>query len=243
MSDCPQCGDPGFGSLAGTFGGCSCKKPPKVDAYQEWLKNHPCDTETIWYIQNCLGTLFGFEHPMAQSAKESWEESRESPEKKEESIHGCMAPYETCRNPDCPRDCCRWKNAKKQGTDIVKEMTRKCKCGYKPQHKLLKDGEPIRNGQHHVCKEMTKCRYGNSKGISCLDRTCPRDGNPGPRDYYLKSEIDGMFQGLIGDIEQEQKEWRKDLLDCLDEMSKSFPSDWEWKKNEDYIKDLRKQYL
>lgn len=45
-------------------------------AFDSWLRNHPCDTETLWYIQNMLGTVLGFEHPLAQEAQKAWEDSR-----------------------------------------------------------------------------------------------------------------------------------------------------------------------
>src|SRR3990167_8105071 len=57
-----------------------CEKPgqpsekPK-QSFTHWLKNHPCTEEELWKIQNCLGTLLGYEHPLAQEAVQAWKRS------------------------------------------------------------------------------------------------------------------------------------------------------------------------
>ena len=43
---------------------------PKFDA---WLKSHGCTTEELWKLQNCLGTVLGFDHPEAVAAKRAWQ--------------------------------------------------------------------------------------------------------------------------------------------------------------------------
>lgn len=47
--------------------------------FDTWLKNHGCDTEELWKIQNCLGNLYGFDSEHAKEASKAWEESRKDP--------------------------------------------------------------------------------------------------------------------------------------------------------------------
>ncbi len=48
----------------------------KEELFINWLNNHPCSTEELWKIQNCLGTVFGFNSAIAMQAAHSWERSR-----------------------------------------------------------------------------------------------------------------------------------------------------------------------
>lgn len=47
-------------------------------SFDQWHKNHGCSTKELWLIQNCLGTLYGFDHPDAKAASESWGNSRKA---------------------------------------------------------------------------------------------------------------------------------------------------------------------
>lgn len=44
--------------------------------FQDWLTNHPCTTEELWKIQNCLNTLLEPEHPLVQQAVQAWHDSK-----------------------------------------------------------------------------------------------------------------------------------------------------------------------
>jgi hypothetical protein len=47
---------------------------PNFDA---WHKNHGCTKEELWKIQNCIGALFGFDHPVAIDAAKAWRKALE----------------------------------------------------------------------------------------------------------------------------------------------------------------------
>lgn len=44
--------------------------------FHEWLENHRCSVEELWKIQNCLGSVLGFENPIAKDAEEAWRKQR-----------------------------------------------------------------------------------------------------------------------------------------------------------------------
>lgn len=45
--------------------------------FDHWFKHHPCDRETLWHVQNALGTILGFDHIEAQAAMKAWENCKE----------------------------------------------------------------------------------------------------------------------------------------------------------------------
>lgn len=45
---------------------------PKSQTFTDWLESHGCTTEELWKIQNCIGSLWGFDHPIAKEAAKAW---------------------------------------------------------------------------------------------------------------------------------------------------------------------------
>lgn len=43
-----------------------------VSKFTSWLKAHGCSKKELWLIQNCIGTVFGFDHLIAKEATEAW---------------------------------------------------------------------------------------------------------------------------------------------------------------------------
>lgn len=41
-------------------------------SFAEWLKRHGCDRDTLWNLQNMLGSCLGWDHPLHLEAKEAW---------------------------------------------------------------------------------------------------------------------------------------------------------------------------
>lgn len=46
-------------------------------SFPDWLKSHACSTHELWLIQNCIGSLFGFDHWAAVEAKNAWLKAKE----------------------------------------------------------------------------------------------------------------------------------------------------------------------
>lgn len=66
MPDCPACVQP----------------KTSGQSFQGWYSRHVCSTQTLWYLQNCLSSLLGADHPDAKAAQEAWLNS-DKEEKKE----------------------------------------------------------------------------------------------------------------------------------------------------------------
>ncbi len=53
-------------------------------SFKEWHSRHGCSAETLYYIQNCLGSMYGFDDPNALQATIAWQDQRnkeKAPEK------------------------------------------------------------------------------------------------------------------------------------------------------------------
>lgn len=72
MPDCPACVQP----------------KTSGQSFQDWYSRHGCSTQTLWYLQNCLSSLLGADHPDAKAAQEAWLNS-DKEEKKEERCTNC----------------------------------------------------------------------------------------------------------------------------------------------------------
>lgn len=45
---------------------------PQAEQFHKWLGSHPCSKTTLWYIQNCIGDVWGQDHPVFKAAIEAW---------------------------------------------------------------------------------------------------------------------------------------------------------------------------
>lgn len=53
-----------------TEGKCQACRPK---TFSDWLATHRgIDKRSMWYLQNCLHVVLGFDHPKAQAATEYW---------------------------------------------------------------------------------------------------------------------------------------------------------------------------
>jgi len=50
----------------------------KNQTFDQWHKNHGCDTEELWKIQNLLGSILGWDHPEYLAASKAWVASRKN---------------------------------------------------------------------------------------------------------------------------------------------------------------------
>lgn len=41
--------------------------------FNSWHSTHPCNAEVLWYLQNMLGTVYGYESENAKQAVKAWE--------------------------------------------------------------------------------------------------------------------------------------------------------------------------
>ena len=46
---------------------------PETGSFNSWYSRHPCDTNTLWHIQNCLGDVLGWDHEATKQATEAWQ--------------------------------------------------------------------------------------------------------------------------------------------------------------------------
>jgi hypothetical protein len=47
-------------------------------SFDAWHKNHGCTKHELWLIQNCIGALFGFDHPVAIDASKALRDARDN---------------------------------------------------------------------------------------------------------------------------------------------------------------------
>lgn len=43
-----------------------------MSKFSTWLKNHPCTLEELWKLQNCYGTILGFEADLTKEIQAAW---------------------------------------------------------------------------------------------------------------------------------------------------------------------------
>lgn len=48
-----------------------------MKTFDEWHKTHGPNTEELWYIQNCLGDILGWDNENTKQAMEAWKNSSE----------------------------------------------------------------------------------------------------------------------------------------------------------------------
>jgi len=80
-----------------------------MTTFSNWLRNHPCSSRELWVLQNCIGSVFGFDHPVAKEAAEIWNER-----------------LKLLANPKEPTDKQEEYHTRSDGTKVIYGKT--CKC-------------------------------------------------------------------------------------------------------------------
>ena len=74
----------------------------EVALFRLWVKNHGPSKETLWALQNMLGSVLGFDHPLSLETKKAWVECREK-ENEDSCQHLAMTSLQMEFDQECPR--------------------------------------------------------------------------------------------------------------------------------------------
>jgi hypothetical protein len=210
----------------------------RPQAFDEWLHNHPYDKNTLWAIQNCLGTLFGFEHPMAEAAKKAWEKAREEkccanwccPCDKEHELSG---PNCKCHKPkSCILQTARSTEMTSVELNEPKDtLTPECEHRWNVGGMFIWCAKCLKRDKNAEKKHL-KCNVCNDYIADCkcepqTDGECEHEyvidrGNfvcskCKAHPYYTKEEIDEKDKRFHDYVSRQRQRWEA-LFDVLDSM-------------------------
>lgn len=199
-----------------------------LKAFSQWLDAHPCDTNTLWAIQNCLGTLFGFDHPMAEEAKEAWACSKIKGGPKPELGELPFGTYH--RVPG----------------GATFKISPRCVCGDIKAHDLIiecDDCNGVKKADEWadiVRKWLPKKRCGTCEMIKCHAVAKTIDENSDCECKCHKEEPSVGLNGMGNMMKSEERAFRSSLLDCLSTMMEVMKSRKPYKDAEKKIEEMKK---